>query len=98
VSRWLFDAVVEMGVLSTPGTPALMAAAHEKWGRTKAVAVCSRRPSHWPEQGFSLSPRLCGGLVRKRRRKAGKLRENDSIPISSPNGTPVQAGDNAEKP
>ena len=58
-----FDAVVGGRSVGTPGTPALMQAAHARWGRvpweelfTEAIALA--------EEGFAVSPRLAGLIAR----------------------------------
>ena len=84
-----FDAVVGGRSVGTPGTPALMQAAHDRWGAltwadlfTPAIDLAA--------SGFSVSPRLAA------------LVEGDSDRLSSheataeyflPGGTPLQAGD-----
>ncbi|MEI4231457.1 gamma-glutamyltransferase [Roseovarius sp. D22-M7] len=89
-----FDAVVGGRSVGVPGTPALMAEAHARWGR-----------SPWPglftdairlaEDGFSVSPRLAmlvaGDVARLSRFAAIRA-------YFLPDGHPVQAGDTLRNP
>ncbi len=84
-----FDAVVGGRSVGVPGTPALMQAAHEKWGR-----------SEWPglfdaaiglaEDGFTVSPRLADLVAND----AERLSSHDATAAYFlPEGTPIAAGD-----
>jgi len=83
-----FDAVVGGRSVGTPGTPALMEAAHRRWGR-----------SPWPtlfndaidlaEQGFAVSPRLAGLVERDAERLA---RFPATAAYFLPGGTPLAEG------
>ncbi len=84
-----FDAVVGGRSVGTPGTPALMEAAHRKWGKL-AWGPLFDDAIRLAEGGFVVSPRLAG------------LVENDSERLSRfettatyflPGGSPIQAGD-----
>ncbi|MDX2482480.1 MAG: gamma-glutamyltransferase [Pseudodonghicola sp.] len=52
-----YDAVVGGRSVGTPGTPALLAEAHRRWGRTPWPALFQDAIT-LAEQGFSVSPRL----------------------------------------
>lgn len=83
-----FDAVVGGRSVGTPGTPALLEAAHRRWGR-----------SNWPslfepairlaEEGFAVSPRLAGLVERDAERLA---RFPATAAYFLPEGAPVQDG------
>lgn len=84
-----FDAVVGGLSVGTPGTPALLAKAHEKWGRADwpelfpdAIALA--------ENGFAVSPRLAGLVQRDAERLAWF---KNTAAYFLPNGAPVQAGE-----
>ena len=84
-----FDAVVGGRSVGTPGTPALMAEAHRRWGTAR-----------WPdlfaagielaEDGFAVSPRLAG-LVARDAERLGLWTETADYFL--PGGSPVRAGD-----
>ena len=89
-----WDAVVGGLSVGTPGTPALMEAAHRRWGRTNwgslfddAIALA--------ENGFTVSPRLAA-LV------AGDADRLSRFPATAayflPGGTPLAAGDRRTNP
>ncbi|UWQ50615.1 gamma-glutamyltransferase [Leisingera caerulea] len=83
-----FDAVVGGRSVGTPGTPALMEAAHRRWGQ-----------ANWPslfepaitlaEEGFAVSPRLAGLVERDAERLA---RFPATAAYFLPQGEPVQEG------
>lgn len=52
-----FDAVVGGRSVGTPGTPALMEAAHRRWGNTNWSGLFDAAIAH-AETGFTVSPRL----------------------------------------
>src|SRR6056297_33299 len=52
-----FDAVVGGRSVGTPGTPALMQMAHDKWGRADWASLFAEAIDH-AEGGFTVSPRL----------------------------------------
>ncbi len=54
-----FDAVVGGLSVGTPGTPALLAEAHRRWGRTQWPSLFSDG-IRLADQGFLVSPRLAG--------------------------------------
>ncbi len=83
-----FDAVVGGRSVGTPGTPALLQAAHDRWGTQPLGAGCSSDAIALAEDGFAVSPRLAdlvagdadrlvafcrdAGLFPARRRAAGR--------------------------
>ena len=84
-----FDAVVGGRSVGTPGTPALLAAAHARWGKLEwgphfdaAIALA--------ENGFAVSPRLAGLIERDAERL-------QTFPATAeyffPGGAALQAGD-----
>lgn len=83
-----FDAVVGGLSVGTPGTPALLEAAHRRWGQ-----------ANWPslfepairlaEEGFAVSPRLAGLVERDAERLA---RFTATAAYFLPQGEPVQEG------
>ncbi|KIC12124.1 gamma-glutamyltransferase [Leisingera sp. ANG-M1] len=83
-----FDAVVGGRSVGTPGTPALLEAAHRSWGRANwpslfepAIALA--------EGGFAVSPRLAGLVQRDAERLA---RFPATAEYFLPNGEPIEAG------
>ncbi|WP_406645399.1 gamma-glutamyltransferase [Aliisedimentitalea scapharcae] len=89
-----FDAVVGGRSVGTPGTPALMQAAHRKWGRAPwsglfdaAIALA--------DGGFSVSPRLAGLVRRDAERLA---RHPETAAYFLPDGQPVKQGDTLRNP
>ena len=84
-----FDAVVGGRSVGTPGTPALMAEAHRRWGRSPWPSLL--RPAiELAQDGFAVSPRLAG-LVAYDAERLSRFAETADYFL--PNGTPVQAGD-----
>ncbi len=89
-----FDAVVGGLSVGTPGTPALLAEAHDRWGN---------RP--WPglfadairlaEYGFKVSPRLAGLVAQDRDRLT---RFDATAGYFLPGGAPVEAGQTLRNP
>ena len=89
-----FDAVVGGRSVGTPGTPALMAEAHRRWGRspwpglfTDAIALA--------EQGFPVSPRLAGLIAADAERLA---RFPETAAYFLPGGTPLTEGQTLKNP
>ncbi|MEE4118806.1 MAG: gamma-glutamyltransferase [Paracoccaceae bacterium] len=84
-----FDAVVGGRSVGTPGTPALMQAAHEKWGRADWASLFAEAIA-LAEGGFTVSPRLAA-LVE------GDGDRLQRFPATAayffPGGQPVAAGD-----
>ncbi|MEM0946053.1 MAG: gamma-glutamyltransferase [Pseudomonadota bacterium] len=84
-----WDAVVGGRSVGTPGTPALMEAAHARWGQLEWSELFSDSITH-ADRGFTVSPRLAGlvaGGEERLRRFSG------TEAYFFPNGVPVQAGD-----
>ncbi|MFT4960070.1 MAG: gamma-glutamyltranspeptidase/glutathione hydrolase [Paracoccaceae bacterium] len=89
-----YDAVVGGRSVGTPGTPALMAEAHRRWGH-----------SPWPtlfqsaitlaDDGFAVSPRLAGLVDRDAERLA---RFPTTAAYFLPDGAPLQTGDLLKNP
>lgn len=89
-----FDAVVGGRSVGTPGTPALMAEAHRRWGHSpwptlfqSAIALA--------EDGFAVSPRLAGLVKRDAKRLA---RFGPTAAYFLPEGVAVQTGDILRNP
>ncbi|WP_334063945.1 gamma-glutamyltransferase [Limimaricola cinnabarinus] len=84
-----FDAVVGGLSVGTPGTPRLMEAAHEKWGKSDWESLFDAAISH-AEEGFEVSPRLAT-LV------AGDADRLKRFPATAeyffPGGTAIAEGD-----
>ena len=83
-----FDAVVGGLSVGTPGTPALLQAAHTRWGALNwarlfddAIALA--------EDGFAVSPRLAGLVARDAERL---MRFDSTRAYFLPGGTPITAG------
>ena len=89
-----FDAVVGGRSVGTPGTPALMAAAHEKWGNQPWAELLAPSVA-LAEKGFAVSPRLAGLVADDAERLATS---ETTASYFMPNGTPVQAGDTLKNP
>ena len=81
-----FDAVVGGRSVGTPGTPALMAAAHEKWGNQPWAELLAPSVA-LAEKGFAVSPRLAGLVADDAERLATS---ETTASYFMPNGTPVQ--------
>ena len=84
-----FDAVVGGLSVGTPGTPALMQAAHERWG-TSPWASLLQPAIDTAESGFEVSPRLAGLVAEDAERLA---RFPATADYFLPSGVPVAAGD-----
>ena len=54
-----FDAVIGGRSVGTPGTPLLMKAAHDRWGRAEWPGLFTEAIAH-AENGFEVSPRMAG--------------------------------------
>ncbi|TNJ47811.1 gamma-glutamyltransferase [Phaeobacter sp. B1627] len=84
-----FDAVVGGLSVGTPGTPALLEAAHRKWGRanwgtlfTDAITLA--------ETGFAVSPRMAGSIANDAER-LGRFPATAAYFL--PEGQPLEPGD-----
>ncbi len=89
-----FDAVVGGLSVGTPGTPALMAKAHELWGNTNwdelfvdGIALA--------DKGFVVSPRLAT-LVASDAERLSRFQQTADYFL--PSGTPIAAGDTLKNP
>jgi len=84
-----FDAVVGGRSVGTPGTPALLEAAHRKWGRSNWGALFEAGIT-LAEDGFEVSPRMAGSIARDADRLG---RFSATAEYFLPGGTALQAGD-----
>ncbi len=84
-----FDAVVGGLSVGTPGTPALMALAHEKWGKSN-WATLFVDAAELAKNGFAVSPRLAGLVAADAERLS---RFESTAAYFLPNGEPIQSGD-----
>jgi gamma-glutamyltranspeptidase/glutathione hydrolase len=89
-----FDAVVGGRSVGTPGTPALMSAAHARWGNQDWADLLAPAVA-MAEKGFVVSPRLAGLVAEDADRLASSA---TAAAYFMPNGTPVQAGDTLKNP
>lgn len=83
-----FDAVVGGRSVGTPGTPALMAEAHARWGRAEWSGLFADA-IRFAEDGFPVSPRLAG-LIAGDAERLSKFRETRDYFL--PEGVPLKAG------
>ncbi|MCG6903429.1 MAG: gamma-glutamyltransferase [Rhodobacter sp.] len=84
-----FDAVVGGRSVGTPGTPALMQAAHDRWG-TRPWAGLLGDAIELAEQGFTVSPRLSQLIADDTERLSRFSATRDYF---LPGGVPLAAGD-----
>lgn len=84
-----FDAVVGGRSVGTPGTPALMQAAHDKWGQSDWASLFAEAID-LAEGGFTVSPRLAN-LVAGDADRLGRFRSTQDYFF--PGGTAIAAGD-----
>ncbi|MFT7594014.1 MAG: gamma-glutamyltranspeptidase/glutathione hydrolase [Paracoccaceae bacterium] len=89
-----FDAVVGGRSVGTPGTPALMADAHRRWGRMPWQWLFGAGITH-AEQGFAVSPRLAD-LVERDAERLGRFPTTADYFL--PGGVALQAGDHLRNP
>jgi gamma-glutamyltranspeptidase/glutathione hydrolase len=89
-----WDAVVGGRSVGTPGTPALMEMAHQKWGNADwsglfapAIALA--------DEGFTVSPRLAGSVARDVDRLTTYPR---TASYFVPEGAPIEAGNTLYNP
>ncbi|SNR80796.1 gamma-glutamyltransferase [Puniceibacterium sediminis] len=83
-----FDAVVGGRSVGVPGTPALMQAAHDRWGKVAWGGLFDPAIS-LAEQGFAVSPRLAELIADDGERLA---QFPDTAAYFLPGGGPLQAG------
>ena len=89
-----FDAVVGGRSVGTPGTPALMALAHQKWGRLDWAPLLAEA-TELARNGFTVSPRLAG-LVDQDAERLSRFATTAAYFL--PGGTPIKAGDVLKNP
>jgi gamma-glutamyltranspeptidase/glutathione hydrolase len=84
-----FDAVIGGRSVGVPGTPALMAEAHARWGRSDWAGLFTDA-IRLAEEGFVVSPRLAALVAGD----AERLAQFDTTrAYFLPDGAPLQAGD-----
>ncbi len=89
-----FDAVVGGRSVGTPGTPALMAEAHRRWGRAPWRMLFGEA-IRLAENGFAVSPRLAASVAEDAERLA---RFYATRAYFLPGGVPLQAGAQLRNP
>ena len=89
-----FDAVVGGRSVGTPGTPALLEAAHRRWGRLPWVGLFDPAIT-LAETGFAVSPRLAQLVAYDRDRLASSP---DAAAYFLPGGVPLAAGQRLTNP
>ncbi|MDQ2093575.1 gamma-glutamyltransferase [Rhodalgimonas zhirmunskyi] len=83
-----FDAVVGARSVGTPGTPALMLAAHGRWGDAKWAGLFDDA-IRLSEEGFAVSPRLAGLVAADAKRLS---RDASTRSYFLPGGFPLREG------
>lgn len=83
-----FDAVIGGRSVGTPGTPALLQMAHNKWGKQPWAGLFDPAIK-LATNGFAVSPRLAGLVSRDAERLAS---DTTAAAYFLPNGTPVASG------
>ncbi|SMX32850.1 gamma-glutamyltransferase [Maliponia aquimaris] len=89
-----FDAVVGGRSVGVPGTPALMQAAHDRWGKSEWAGLFDAA-TRLADEGFAVSPRLAG-LVEGDAERLG--RHPATAAYFLPGGQPLAAGDLLKNP
>jgi gamma-glutamyltranspeptidase/glutathione hydrolase len=89
-----FEAVVGGLSVGTPGVPALMQAAHDRWGRLPWAGLFADA-ADLAERGFVVSPRLAGLVARDTDRLSV---HPETAAYFLPGGTPLAAGDRLRNP
>lgn len=89
-----FDAVVGGRSVGTPGTPALLAEAHARWGRADWAGLFADA-IRLAEDGFPVSPRLAGLVAEDADRLKIFTETRDYF---LPGGTPIKAGQALRNP
>jgi gamma-glutamyltranspeptidase/glutathione hydrolase len=84
-----FDAVVGGRSVGTPGTPALMAKAHEMWGKADWASLFTDATA-LAQNGFVVSPRLAGLVTED---TAFLSRFEPTASYFLPGGVPIKSGD-----
>ena len=85
-----WEAVVGGRSVGTPGTPALMEAAHERWG-TQGWPSLFERAITLAEDGFTVSPRLATLVANEPDDRLPRF--DATAAYFYPDGAPIQAGD-----
>jgi len=83
-----FDAVVGGRCVGTPGTPALLQMAHDKWGKADWAGLFHPAMA-LATNGFAVSPRMAGLVERDAERLAS---DATAAAYFLPNGAPLQVG------
>lgn len=83
-----FDAVVGGRSVGTPGTPALLGAMHDRWGRASWASLFEHAIG-LAEDGFAVSPRLAGLVARDAERLS---KHPDTAAYFLPDGQPLVEG------
>lgn len=89
-----FDAVVGGRSVGTPGTPALLEAAHRRWGRSNWGTLFEAGIA-LADDGFEVSPRMAGSIAHDAERLA---RFSATADYFLPGDTPLAAGDMLTNP
>ncbi len=89
-----FDAVVGGRSVGTPGTPALLAEVHARWGNREWASLLAPA-REMAEDGFVVSPRLAMLVAGDQERLASSKVTADYF---MPEGVPVSAGDTLRNP
>ncbi|TMM51538.1 gamma-glutamyltransferase [Sulfitobacter sabulilitoris] len=89
-----FDAVVGGLSVGTPGTPALLAAVHTRWGNQDWAGLLAPAIAR-ADEGFAVSPRLAG-LVADDAERLSRFAATAAYFL--PGGTPLAAGDRLTNP
>ena len=89
-----FDAVVGGLSVGAPGTPALLEAAHRRWGRANWAGLFDAAIAH-AEDGFTVSPRLAGSVANDAERLA---RFPATAAYFLPDGAPIAVGSTLHNP
>ncbi|MDT8329294.1 MAG: gamma-glutamyltransferase, partial [Roseovarius sp.] len=89
-----FDAVVGGRSVGTPGTPALMAEAHRRWGRADWPGLFDKAIT-LADDGFAVSPRLASLIAGDAERLS---RFEDTRDYFLPGGAALRAGDILRNP
>lgn len=89
-----FDAVVGGRSVGTPGTPALLEAAHRRWGSSNWASLFDAGIT-LAEEGFVVSPRMAGSIARDAER-LGRFPATAAYFL--PGGAPLAEGDSLTNP
>ena len=84
-----YDAVVGGRSVGVPGTPALLAEVHERWGKLPFADLTAPAIA-LAEEGFAVSPRLAG-LIAEDVERLGRFQA--TADYFMPGGAPLEAGD-----